>query len=317
MSLHLENCRSLTEITPCLGLLRRSLTHLNLSHCYVKSLPKSFCMLSNLTSLHLHYFYNLTDFPCLRQLVCLQDLSLMGWDFEVLPESIPSLSNLTSLHLEDCISLKELPPSLGQLGSLQDFSLVNCCTLHSLPDTMTDLLNLETLVIKDCSDLIQLPDNLKVTSLELNTSTIKCIPRGLINLQYFTISSSHYVGDVPKVLANLNHLVNLQTLCLFLPNSLSFVRFPDNLEGLDELIILDIEATTVKYLPWSISKLPKLQFLMLPWEFRLETLPFQLNDSVVISTVGRHIRKTRKQLKQEIGVLDFPLLNVSVYVHLQ
>lgn len=63
---------------------------------------------------------------------------------------------------------------------------------------------------------------------------------------------------------------------------------------------INIEGTAVNWLPWSITKLPNLRFLLLPVGFRLEMLPHTLNDAIIISVEYNPIRKTWNELKKEI-----------------
>ncbi|XP_021746260.1 uncharacterized protein LOC110712140 isoform X2 [Chenopodium quinoa] len=307
-SLSLCACYFLVELPANIGQLV-SLTHLELS-CSgnIKSLPMSIANLSNLIFLNLSHCNSLVELPeNIGQLVSLTHLEL-GFckNIKSLPMSIANLSNLTSLNLESCDFLTELPSNLGQMKSLSHLELHDCNNIKSLPDSMKDLCSLDTLFIEECYSLTQLPIKLKY----LRVTVCSCSDESLANwkdpcsLQHLSISGCERHGDYIIIFALLNQFVNLQVLSLH--DHIEFVEWPANLDGLAQLCLLEIQQSDIKCLPWSITKLRKLQHLMLPEDFRLETLPFELNNSVIISVKKRHVRKSWEELKTEIGELPNP-----------
>ncbi|XP_021757997.1 disease resistance protein TAO1-like [Chenopodium quinoa] len=330
-SLTLCHCVSLVELPANIGQLA-SLTHLKLSSCRnIKSLLMSVANLPNLTSLSLSSLslseipYNLGD---LKKSLTRLDLSYCN-NIEFLPNNIANLSNLTSLSLICCNSLIELPSNLGQLKSLSYLELYYCNKIKSLPDSIKDLCSLDTLIINCCDSLTHLPINLNVLHLKLLNFCPRFLPNGLINLKYLRVnicscsdesfvnwkdpyslqhlaisSCFSHCNYILKVPASLNQFVNLQVLSLHYKKR--FVELPANLVGLAHLCLLDIQHSSISCLPWSITKLRRLRHLMLPKDFRLETLSYELNISVIISVNERHVRKTWEELKTEIGQLPIP-----------
>ncbi|KMS97564.1 hypothetical protein BVRB_5g125880 [Beta vulgaris subsp. vulgaris] len=315
--LKLEYCNKLEELPENLGELE-SLTHLSLSYCRgIKSLPNSLTNLTNLTTLDLEYCETLTELPPnLRELECLTHFSLSYCrGIKSLPNSLANLSNLTTLDVKSCGSLTELPPNLGELECLTHFSLSYCRGIKSLPNSLANLSNLTTLDLKSCGSLTELPPNLNVIHLIIKyCCSIKALPTGLSNL------ASLHLTQCNCCLANLKDSLNLRHFTLGSCHCSSYVytnviEFPANLDELLQLSLVDIEHTTVRYLPWSITKLHNLQILCLPEDFILETLPYHLNDSVIISMDNCQVRKTWKELKREIAV-DNLGISTSCYLWL-
>ncbi|XP_021762180.1 probable leucine-rich repeat receptor-like protein kinase At1g35710 [Chenopodium quinoa] len=310
-----------------------SLTHLELYSCdNIKCLPNSIANLSNLTSLSLYSCHSLVELPAnVGQLVSLTHFELrICKNIKSLPMSIANISKLTSLYLGTCDFLTELPSNLGQMKSLSHLQLNYCNNIKSLPDSMKYLCCLDTLYISNCYSLTQLPINLNALHLKLINCCPLFLPTGLINLKYLRVTVCncsdesfanlkdpyslqhlsisgcfrHNHHNIIKVPARLNQFVNLQVLSLH--DGIRFVELPANLDGLAHLCLLDIRFSSIKCLPWSITKLRKLQHLMLPVYFRLETLPYELNNSVIVSVDERHVRKSWEVLKTEIGELPIP-----------
>ncbi|XP_048501192.1 disease resistance protein RPV1 isoform X2 [Beta vulgaris subsp. vulgaris] len=223
-------------------------------------------------------------------------------NLKCLPDTITRLSNLQLLKLVGCSKLEELPENLGELESLTHLSLSSCGGIKFLPNSLTNLTNLTTLDLQYCKSLRKLPPNLNVVHLIIKCCcSIKALPTGLSNL------ASLHLTQCNCCLANLKDSINLRHLTLRSCHCSSYVytgviEFPANLDELLQLSLVDIQDNKVRYLPWSITKLLNLQFLCLPVDFILETLPYHLNDSVIIHIQNCHVRKTWKQLKTEIEV---------------
>ncbi|XP_021729392.1 disease resistance protein TAO1-like [Chenopodium quinoa] len=199
--------------------------------------------------------------------------------------TITRLHKLEHLQFYKCYCLEELPANIGQLVSLTHLKLDYCENIKFLPDSIVNLSNLTYLTLSSCDSLVELPANIGQ----------------LVSLTHLKLKYCKNIKSLPLSIANLS---NLTSLSLFSCESL--VELPANLDGLAHLCLLDIQSSKIKCLPWSITKLRKLRHLMLPEHFRLETLPYDLNHSVIISVKDRHVRKSWEELKTEIGELPIP-----------
>ncbi|XP_010695594.2 disease resistance protein RPP5 [Beta vulgaris subsp. vulgaris] len=235
-----------------------------------------------------------------RLSVRILELSLLLKVVEKITDMIGELSELTHLYFYYCKYLKCVPDTITRLSKLQLLKLVYCGGIKSLPNSLENLSNLTTLDLYDCPSLTELPPNLNIVHLIIKRCcNIKALPIGLSNLD------SLHLEHCSHCLANLKDSINLRHLTLWSCDShfpADVIEFPANLDELLQLSLVDIKDTKVRYLPWSITKLLNLQILCLPWDFILETLPYHLDDSIIISIDDCHVRKTWKELKTEIGV---------------
>ncbi|XP_021757996.1 leucine-rich repeat and death domain-containing protein 1-like [Chenopodium quinoa] len=201
-------------------------------------------------------------------------------------------------------SLKEMPGNINDVNQRLKYH----CSMQSPPK---GLMKAEHLQISLCKCSKELLANLKESMNLLHLAIKDC--------------SQHHVKKLPT---NLNELANLKTLsirCTHIESLPSFAglssllklyiggvstssprleKLPADLDNLDKLLAIDIHDTKIKCLPWSIKNLQKFRFLFLPLDFRLETLPCQLFESVIITVEYMHIRKTWKELKTEMGLLS-------------
>ncbi|RDX68598.1 TMV resistance protein N, partial [Mucuna pruriens] len=282
-SLVLEGCTSLTEVHPSL-VHHKKLVRVDLKDCKrLKTLPSKMEMSS------------------------LKDLNLSGCSgFKYLPEFGESMEHLSELSLEGT-DIRKLPSSLGCLVGLALLDLGNCKNLVCLPDTIHKLKSLKVLDVSGCSKLSSLPEGLKeIKSLEeLNASetAIQELPSSVFYLENLKVIS--VAGCKGPVSNTVNRFFlpfkwlfgNQQTPIGFrlppsLPNlpslkiinlsycNLSEESLPDYFCHLSSLAILDLTGNNFVSLPSCISKLTKLQRLILNYCEKLQRLP-ELQSSMV------------------------------------
>ncbi len=100
------------------------LSHLNLSHNRLTTLPESFALLFHLKTLLIHH-NQLQALPeTFVHLVKLQRLDVSHNALEMLPETMGNMESLTKLNVSDNF-LTVIPPSFGQSGSLRVILAVN------------------------------------------------------------------------------------------------------------------------------------------------------------------------------------------------
>ncbi|XP_057520420.1 uncharacterized protein LOC130800776 isoform X3 [Amaranthus tricolor] len=293
--LSLGRCYNLQALPTSLGELR-SLTHLSLEGCYnLQALPASLGELRSLTHLSLEGCYNLQALPAsLGELRSLTHLSLGGcYNLQALPASLGELRSLTHLTLDSCKNLRALPASLGELRSLTHLSLRWFYNLQTLSASLGELRSLTHLSLTWCPNLQALPASLgELHSLIHFTlcycDSIKSIPNMKVETLYFESMKENHFPSFGK-LSNQTSILGLS-------------QIPINSDGMPPLLFLDLRYSQIKHFSvlGNIKTLPKLQILSLPECFRLETLPFDLNDSLIISIDKTHTRKTWKELKTEM-----------------
>ncbi|XP_027907787.1 TMV resistance protein N-like isoform X1 [Vigna unguiculata] len=275
-SLVLEGCTSLTEVHPSL-VRHKKLVSLNLKDCKkLKSLPSK------------------------METSSLNDLNLSGCSqFKCLPEFAESMEHLSVLSLEGT-AITKLPTSLGCLTGLSHLDMKNCKNLVCIPDTIHKLRSLIVLNVSGCSKLSSLPEGLKEIKCleELNASetAIQELPSFVFYLENLNdISFAGCKGPVSKSANGFflpfkwlfgNHQTSigfrLPPSALSLPSlkrinlsycNLSEESFPDDFYCLSSLVILDLTGNNFVSLPSSISKLARLERLILNYCKKLQRLP--------------------------------------------
>lgn len=302
-SLELNYLKNVEKIVDPSSIVELSqLIHLRFYDCLsLKYLPNTITSLAKLQSLEIVNCYELQELP--PNLGDLESLTHLHLDrcaaIKFLPNSLAKLSKLTGLHLSSCKSLTELPANL----KVVNLTIASCGNITCLSEGLS---HLQTLCLSFCESLTELPANLNVINLKIMyCSHIMCLPKGLSHLQTLFFEA-YYLSK--ECLVNVKGLVSLRRLTIknyarTHQSRRSIIDLLENLDELPELFLLNIESTTIKCLPWSITKSPKLRFLFLPMGFILQTLPYHLNDSIIITVNYEHVRKTWKELKTEIGPL--------------
>ncbi|XP_028079584.1 putative disease resistance protein At4g19050 [Camellia sinensis] len=253
--LDLSGTSSLVEIEDQFFSHLSSLQILNLSETGIKTLP-SISNLCNLRQLLLLGCIALTKIKdtSFEQMSCLQNLDLSDSGIICLPE-LSNLSNLSVLSLKRCTNLKALPP----LETLSNLEELNLCGVSSLKETGSGfLVHMSRLQILDLSEtqIEQLPSMSNLKSLRQlsirGCQHLQTVPNleVLMSLQVLDLS-----GTAVTHIPSLENFSNLRELLL---------RGCSNLEGFMHVEMIDLLGTTVKELPYGISKLTHLECLDLP-----------------------------------------------------
>ncbi|XP_020213586.1 TMV resistance protein N [Cajanus cajan] len=278
-SLVLEGCTSLTEVHPSL-VNHKKLVMVNLKDCK-----------------------RLKTFPSKMEMSSLKDLNLSGCSgFKYLPEFGESMEHLSMLSLEGT-AITKLPSSLGCLVGLNHLDLGKCKNLVCLPDTIHKLKSLIVLNVFGCSKLSSLPEVLKeikcLEELYAGETAIKDLPSFVFYLESLkNISFAGCKGPVansvnglflpfkwlfgnqqtptgfriPPSIKSILNLPSLRRINLSYCN-LSEDSIPDDFCHLSSLLILNLTGNNFVSLPSCISKLSKLEFLILNCCEKLQRLP--------------------------------------------
>ncbi|CAO2819286.1 unnamed protein product [Amaranthus hypochondriacus] len=259
-------------------------------------------------------------------------------DVEEIGDAIGELTHLTHFSIDYARSLKFLPNVITRLHYLQVLEIWNCCNLQELPASLSKLHSLRHLTLSSCDNLRSLGELHSLTHLsiswfgslqelpaslgELHSLThltlshcdyLRALPASLGELQtlaYFTLSNCDAVKSIPNMKVETlyfgshtdNHFPSFGKLNNLQTSILGVSQIPINSDGMARLLFLDLRKSQIKHFSVleNIKNLPKLGILSLPKCFRLETLPFDLNDSLIISVYKTHVRKTWKELKIEM-----------------
>ncbi|CAN6564217.1 unnamed protein product [Malus baccata var. baccata] len=228
----LEGCRSLSEIHPSIGHLKR-LFLVNLNGCHeLISLPGDFYKSKSVETLLLNGCSKFIELhEDIGEMISLRTLEAEDTDIREVPPSIVGLKNLTRLSLSsvegihlphslhglnslrelDLSSLREcdeIPKDLGSLISLQVLDLSGN-DFHTLP-ILSGLSKLETLRLCHCDKLrtiTDLPTNLKFL-LANGCPALETMPNfsEMSNIRELNVSDSLVVIEVPGLDKSLNSM---------------------------------------------------------------------------------------------------------------
>nr|POF04641.1 tmv resistance protein n [Quercus suber] len=216
------------------------LTLLSLRDCkFLLSLPDTICCLTSLTTLTLSGCSRLNKLPTnLGNLVCLDNLGVIGIAISELPSSVEHLTRLTSLNLSDCKDLLSLPDTICSMTYLKEPILSGCSTLHRLPKNLGNLTGLK--------------------ELDVNKTAIRELPSSLEHLSNLTslnLSDCKELLSIPNATCNIT---NIKTL--FLSGCSKLEDLPENIGNLIGLKKLEI-GTAVREPPSSIFLIKNLEVL--------------------------------------------------------
>lgn len=275
-SLVLEGCMSLTEVHSSL-LCHKKLVLMNLKDCKsLKTLPCKMEM-SSLKDLNLSgcsEFKYIPEFgESMEQLV---KLSLAGTAITKLSSSLGCLIGLIRLDLKNCKSLVCLPDTIGELKSLLILNVSGCSKLSSLPEGLKEIKCLEELcasgtAIEELPSSVFYLENLRVVSFAgCKGSTSKSVNKFFLPFMWLFGGPQHPIGfrlpSSPLCLPSLRS-INLSHC------NLSEESIPDGFCHLSSLTRLDLSGNNFVSIPSSISRLPKLVYLILNWCKKLQRLP--------------------------------------------
>ncbi|KAK9910640.1 hypothetical protein M0R45_034595 [Rubus argutus] len=250
----LKGCTRLSEVDLPIGDHLQKLMLLNLEGCEsLNSLPNGICSLRSLTTLILSGCFKLANLP-----------GKIG----------ENMKQLSKLDL-DGTAIKELPASIKHLTGLIRLNLRDCKNLLSLPDIICSLTNLQVLNLSGCSKLDELPEKLGslvgLKELDASRSCIRQVPSSILLLK--DLESLYFRGcgglQLPASFSGLGSLAKLDlSYC-----KLSDGAIPADLDCLSSLDHLNLSGNCLVSVPESITKLSKLEVLLLNDCSRLRSLP--------------------------------------------
>lgn len=264
--LDLSGCFVEEQSTPSNILLPHStlqlklLRYLDATSLPIKSLPKSFHTLQNMQTLILSScsLETLPDSICSLQKLSYWDLSL-NTSLTKLPDEFGLLNKLIFLNMSSCSKLSKLPDEIS-LVSLEHLNLSGCIKLENLPKDFGNLENLRYLNLSDCYKISMLPESFchlkHLRDVDLSDChDLKVLPNcfgNLSELESLNLTSCPKLGSLPESFGmmiklkylNLSYCIQLEEL----PSSLGDLK----------LHVLDISASSVRYLPDSISNMTTL-----------------------------------------------------------
>ncbi|XP_024191119.1 uncharacterized protein LOC112195031 isoform X2 [Rosa chinensis] len=262
-SLVLKGCTRLSEVDLTNGDQLQKLISLNLEGCEsLSSLPNGICSLRSLTTFILSGCSRLANLPekIGENMKQLSGLDLEGTAIKGLPTSIKHLTGLIQLNLKDCKNLLSLPAVICSLTKLQVLNLSGCSNLAELPENLGSLVGLKELdASRSC--IRQVPSSILLLK-DLESLSF-C---GCAGLQ----PSACPIGlQLPASFSGLDSLTKLDlSYC-----KLSDGAIPADLHCLSSLNHLSLSGNSLVSVPESITKLSKLEVLLLNDCSELRSLP--------------------------------------------
>lgn len=205
----------------------------------IRKIPDSIINLDQLNTLHLSNLNYLEEFPKnltkLNRLVKLH----MPDNLKELPNDIGNLTNLKYLSMNGS-TLDKFPDSFGNLGLR--YIEMRDTMFREIPQEVCRLEKLEYLVIypEDYEDKMHIPEEIG----------------NMVNLEHLEVEGD--INEIPKSIKNLKNLKKLIIL-----SSKTSLTFPEEIYELENLEYLSITESGIRELPEGISKLKKLECLVL------------------------------------------------------
>jgi Leucine-rich repeat (LRR) protein len=299
--LNLKNCTKLKYLPRSIFNLE-SLKTLDLSGCSAieklsEQLQSSLGLfMINLKTASFFGCSSLIELPNFSHTPHLESLELEGCtSLNEVHESIGHLKRLVFLNLRSCKKLRNLPNSISNLESLETLKLRGCCNLENLPEQLGNMTalkelelsftaikqlpefsqtsRLENLILESCTRLVEIPESIE----HLKGLELLCLQRckKLRALSYLDSDGTaneqgHGCGGLisPKsfnrisLLSKVSELYSLTDLDLSDCN-LSEDEIPIEFECLSLLRVLNLSINNFRHLPSCISRLPKLECLIL------------------------------------------------------
>ncbi|PRQ59963.1 putative transcription factor WRKY family [Rosa chinensis] len=195
----------------------------------------------------------------------LKKLTIINLSHSQYLKKIPDFTeamNMKKLILDGCSSLLEVHPSISALKNLVVLSLKGCKAVQSLPGSIY-MKSLKTLDLSGCSNLKMFPEISGImedlSELYLNETAIEKLPSSIEQLQglvLLNMADCRSLVCLPDNICNLAYLTNLT-----LSGCSKLYRLPENLGNLESLMILEIERSGIKELPFSILRVNQLKRL--------------------------------------------------------
>ncbi|XVE65366.1 hypothetical protein DITRI_Ditri07aG0175000 [Diplodiscus trichospermus] len=237
------------------------------------SLPESISKMENLCVLVLRGCYRLNDIEHLKDLKALIVLEISGSPFlKNMPEAIfAKMSKLQILNLS-ALGIKSLPLSTSNLAELRRLILRKCPFLEALPK-LVNLKELEVIDLSGSSSLIKIQEKCfksleKLRVIDFSETRIEKLPivQTLKHLTLLLVRGCCRLSG----LRLMKHLPSLKVLDVSGATRIKEI-YHDCFDDTDNLRILDLSKTDIRFLPDSLSK--HLRHLRLKGCSLLEKLP--------------------------------------------
>ncbi|TYG47455.1 hypothetical protein ES288_D11G339700v1 [Gossypium darwinii] len=197
----------------------------------------------------------------------LVSLKVITLNFSMNLERIPDLSSapyLETITLRWCSNLRDLPSSLQHLEKLTLLDFSFCKNLRSLP-SFYKATSLTKLNLTDCSNLCSFPEVMdtmeRLYELDLSGTALKELPSSLANLIGLKALN---MNDCENLVCLPDSLCKLKSLERFYLHGCSRLEiFPEVMDTMEELYMLDLLGTALKELPSSIGNLIGLKDLIM------------------------------------------------------
>ncbi|CAL4988197.1 unnamed protein product [Urochloa decumbens] len=267
-----EQSATCNILLPSSALQMKLLRYFDATGLQMRSLPMSFHTLQNMQTLILSNcsLETLPDSVCSLQKLSYLDLS-ENTSLNKLPDKFGFLNNLIFLNMSRCSKLAKLPENVS-LVSLENLNLSGCHEFENLPKDISNLQNLRYLNLSDCYKVSMLPESLcqlkNLRDLDLSDChNLDVLPKcfgNLLELESLNLTSCPKLGSLPESFGtmvklkylNLSYCIRLREL----PSSIGDLK----------LQVLDISASSLRYLPESISNMTTLtQFVVTSGHHRM------------------------------------------------
>ncbi|VVA33358.1 PREDICTED: TMV resistance [Prunus dulcis] len=275
--LDLEGCKSLVEIHPSVGALKK-LTSLNVKNCTsLRILPAKIEMelleafiLSGCSSLK-----RISEF--VSPMENLREIFLDRTAIESIPSSIECLTSLSSFDMRGCKYLNCLPSTIGNLKSLKSLNVSSCPKLAKLPESFGELESLEEIDISETS-IKEWPSSSFVLK-NLKSLTFrgrKSGQRWFMSLRFLSwpMKRCQPMSSFMPPLSGLSSLMHLDLS----DRNLLEGEMPMDIDCLTSLVSLNLSGNHFIILPERISRLSKLEILYLSGCKKLQHLPVLASD---------------------------------------
>lgn len=255
----------------------------------------------------------------------LQHLVLRSYGETVCIQSFPDLHLLKSLTLDSCNVMLQLKENFNSLPSIQSMTFRNChfeeeslngivrlsslrvldlsgSMFEAIPSAITKLALLEVLILDGCDRLVALSDEMGRMSSLLRLSCKDCV--SLIGLgggvRNLTMLNDVCFDDCTmlETISEVFLLPNLQKLSL--KGCESILYFPQEVEALRSLQVLELEGCGLLELPEGIREWKCLETLNLEW-CSIKSLPSGISG--LVSLKALRLGSSFTSLPEEISSL--------------
>ena len=249
---------------------------------YLKKIPDDLCQLEHLKVLVMSCspFKPDKGLSCLPlqfgHLSHLEELHLVGNQFETFPMPICDLKNVRKLYMDNC-ALRKIPKEIKNMTSLViiDFSYNFLGDKDSLPAEFFKLPDVNDLYLMDCQ-LTELPYHIgnmkKLSGLRVGFNDLTCFPDELYNLSNLKKLSAEK-NRLSQLSPKIGHLKSLKLL-LLMENRLT--TLPDEISELSSCVHINLFDNRLTCLPQSIIEMPALESIVIDGNNNLSRPPIDV-----------------------------------------